>query len=107
MMNFILAVSDFAKAHDDRPVFKVGILDQKVLEAADVQRLAKLPPKEQLLAELAGALEAPNRRTRRACSGAWRSVWVCCCCWLFRRRSVMCFPAGRCCCGLRVGTLPY
>ncbi len=53
------ALSDFAKAHDDKPVFKVGILDQKVLEAADIQRLAKLPPREQLLAELAGAMEAP------------------------------------------------
>ncbi len=37
----------------------MGILDQKVLEAADIQRLAKLPPREQLLAELAGAMEAP------------------------------------------------
>jgi large subunit ribosomal protein L10 len=53
------AVSDFAKAHDDKPVFKVGILDREVLEVADIQRLAKLPPREQLLAELAGALEAP------------------------------------------------
>jgi large subunit ribosomal protein L10 len=50
---------DFAKAHGDRPVFKVGLLDEKVVEASQFDRLAKLPPKEQLLAELAGALEAP------------------------------------------------
>ena len=52
-------VSDFAKEHDDKPVFKLGIVDNKVVSVAEIQRLAKLPPREQLLAELAGALEAP------------------------------------------------
>ncbi len=52
-------VSDFAKEHDDKPVFKLGILDKKVVSAVEIQRLAELPPREQLLAELAGALEAP------------------------------------------------
>ena len=52
-------VSDFAKEHDDKPVFKLGILDNKIVSAVEIQRLAKLPPREQLLAELAGALEAP------------------------------------------------
>ena len=52
-------VSDFAKGHDDKPVFKLGILDNKVVTAAEIERLAQLPPREQLLAELAGALEAP------------------------------------------------
>jgi large subunit ribosomal protein L10 len=52
-------VSDFAKEHDDKPVFKVGILDNKVVSAQEIQRLAQLPPREQLLAELAGALEGP------------------------------------------------
>ena len=53
------AVSDFAKAHDDRPVFKVGWLENSILDAAQIGRLAKLPPRDQLLAELAGALCAP------------------------------------------------
>ncbi len=52
-------VSDFAKEHDDKPVFKLGILDNEVVSAEEILRLAKLPPREQLLAELAGALEAP------------------------------------------------
>ena len=51
--------SDFANEHDDKPVFKLGILDKKIVSAVEIQRLAKLPPREQLLAELAGALEAP------------------------------------------------
>ncbi len=53
------ALTDFAKEHDDRPVFKIGVLENKILEPAQIDRLAKLPPKEQLLAELAGAMQAP------------------------------------------------
>jgi large subunit ribosomal protein L10 len=53
------AVTDFAKSHDDRPSFKVAVLDNAVLDASQIQALAKLPPKDQLLAMLAGALEAP------------------------------------------------
>ena len=52
-------ITDFAKDHDDRPAFKVGVLDNAVLDQSQIERLAKLPPKEQLLAQLAGALEAP------------------------------------------------
>ena len=52
-------ITDFAKNHDDRPAFKVGVLDNAVLDQSQIERLAKLPPKEQLLAQLAGALEAP------------------------------------------------
>ena len=52
-------VTDFAKGHDDRPVFKVGVLDNALLDASQIQQLAKLPPRDQLLAMLAGAFEAP------------------------------------------------
>jgi large subunit ribosomal protein L10 len=53
------AVSDFAKAHDARPAFKVGVLERSVLAPDQIEHLAKLPPREQLLAMLAGALQAP------------------------------------------------
>ena len=62
-------VSDFAKEHDDKPVFKLGILDSKLVSAAEIQQLAKLPPREQLLAELAGALEAPMAALASALEG--------------------------------------
>ena len=62
-------VSDFAKQHDDRPVFKLGILDKKLVSAVEIQRLAKLPPRSQLLAELAGALEAPMAALASALEG--------------------------------------
>jgi len=53
------AVTDFAKDHDKRPVFKLGILENEILQPEQIDRLAKLPPREQLLAELAGAMSAP------------------------------------------------
>ena len=53
------ALADFAKEHGDRPVFKLGVLENQILDAAAIQRLAKLPPKNQMMAELAGALQAP------------------------------------------------
>ena len=53
------ALTDFAKEHDKKPAFKVGILENKVLQPEQIDRLAKLPPREQLLAELAGAMSAP------------------------------------------------
>ena len=63
------AISDFAKAHGDRPVFKMGVLENKLLDAAQIDRLAKLPPKEQLLAELAGAMQAPLAAVAGALEG--------------------------------------
>ena len=53
------ALSDFAKEHDKKPTFKLGVMENKVLQPEQVEKIAKLPPREQLLAELAGAFEAP------------------------------------------------
>lgn len=52
-------LADFAKEHDNKPAVKAGVVERKAVSPAQIEALAKLPPKEQLLAELAGALEAP------------------------------------------------
>jgi len=52
-------IDEFAREHDDRPKVKVGVVERRTMSAEDVARLAKLPPREQLYAELAGAMEAP------------------------------------------------
>jgi large subunit ribosomal protein L10 len=52
-------LSDFAKEHDDKPVFKAAVLENEVLGAEQINALAKLPPKEVLMSQLAGALEGP------------------------------------------------
>ena len=52
-------LTDFAKDHEDRPSFKLGVLDRKVVGADQISKLAKLPSREVLLSQLAGALQAP------------------------------------------------
>lgn len=52
-------LSDFAKEHDNKPAMKAGIVEKKAVTAEQIDALAKLPPREQLLAQLAGVLEAP------------------------------------------------
>lgn len=52
-------LSDFARENDNRPTVKVGVVERQQVGPAEVGRLAKLPPREVLLAELAGAMEAP------------------------------------------------
>ena len=46
-------------------VIKGGVLGEAVLSADDVKALASLPSREELLARLAGALEAPMTKTAR------------------------------------------
>ena len=53
------ALTDFAKAHDGRPAFKIGVVDKELLEADQFQTFAALPPRDVLLAQLAGSLQAP------------------------------------------------
>lgn len=52
-------LQDFAREHDDRPAVKIGLVDRRTYTSQQVRRLAELPPREQLLAELVGAFEAP------------------------------------------------
>ncbi len=52
-------IEEFAREHDNKPAVKAGIVERRQVSASDIHRIAKLPPREQLLAELAGALQAP------------------------------------------------
>src|SRR5690606_2731048 len=55
-------LTEFARDFDNRPAVKVGIVERKGIDASQVQRLAELPPKEVLLAQFAGGLQAPMAR---------------------------------------------
>ena len=63
------ALAEFAKEHGDKPVFKTGVMDGALVSVEEIQKLAKLPPREQLLASLAGALEAPMAALASALEG--------------------------------------
>jgi len=52
------ALTDFQKEHDAL-VIKGGVMDGAEISAADVAALSKIAPREELLAEFAGLLQAP------------------------------------------------
>ena len=52
------ALKEFAKTNDAL-VIKGGVLDEQLLSADDLKALAELPSREVLLAQLAGAFQAP------------------------------------------------
>jgi large subunit ribosomal protein L10 len=52
-------LSDFAREFDKKPSVKGGLLDGRGIDAAQVMRLATLPPREQMLAELGAGLQSP------------------------------------------------
>ena len=52
-------LTDFAKENDQRPTVKGGLLDGSSIDAAQVKRLAAMPSREQMLAELGAGLQAP------------------------------------------------
>lgn len=51
-------LADFQKEFE-RPAVKAGLVDGRRVTPDEVKRLASLPSKEQLLAQLAGAFQAP------------------------------------------------
>jgi large subunit ribosomal protein L10 len=51
-------LTDFAREFE-KPAIKIGLVDGKPLTADQVQRLATLPPKDVLLSQLAGVMQAP------------------------------------------------
>ena len=51
-------VQEFAKGNDERPVVKIGVVESRVVSREEVVRLADLPPKDHLLAAIAGGLTA-------------------------------------------------
>jgi len=52
------ALKDFAKTNEGLQI-KGGVLDDKLLSTADLTALAELPSRDALLAQLAGAFQAP------------------------------------------------
>jgi large subunit ribosomal protein L10 len=55
-------LTNFAREFDNRPSVKLGVVERKEIAPEKVKQLAELPPKEVLLAQLAGGLQAPMAR---------------------------------------------
>jgi large subunit ribosomal protein L10 len=52
-------LSDFAKENDAKPTVKSGLLDGRALDTAQVKKLATMPSRDQMLAELGAGLQSP------------------------------------------------
>jgi large subunit ribosomal protein L10 len=62
-------LSDFAKENDQRPAVKGGMLEGASIDAAQVKRLAAMPSREQMLADLGAGLQSPLSAMLGALSG--------------------------------------
>ena len=52
-------LTEFAKENEQRPGIKGGLLEGRELEAGQFKRLATLPSREQMLADLGAGLQSP------------------------------------------------
>jgi large subunit ribosomal protein L10 len=52
-------VSDFAKENEQRPAVKGGMLEGVSIDETQVKKLASMPSREQMLAELGAGLQSP------------------------------------------------
>lgn len=52
-------LTDFAKENEQRPSVKGGMLEGVAIDEAQVKRLAAMPSREQMLAELGASMQAP------------------------------------------------
>jgi len=56
------ALTDFAREFGDRPAIKVGVVEKREVTPDQIKQLADMPPREVLLAQIAGGLQAPMAR---------------------------------------------
>ena len=52
-------ITDFAKENDQKPAVKGGVFEGKQIDKAQVTKLASMPSREQMLAELGAGLQSP------------------------------------------------
>jgi len=52
-------ITDFAKENDQKPAVKGGMFEGKRIDKAQVTKLASMPSREQMLAELGAGLQSP------------------------------------------------
>ena len=70
------AISKFTKANPDIFQFKVGIVEGKVVELRDVEAIASLPSKEELISKLMFLVNAPAQRLATVTSAVARNLAI-------------------------------
>ena len=62
-------LTEFAKEFEDKPTMKGGLLQGKAINNAQLKRMASLPSREQMLADLAASMQSPMAAFLGALSG--------------------------------------
>ena len=62
-------ITDFAKEFEDKPTVKGGLLAGKKIDNAQLKRLASLPSREQMLADLGAGMQSPMAAFAGALNG--------------------------------------
>jgi large subunit ribosomal protein L10 len=62
-------LTDFAKENDKRPTVKGGMFEGKAIDTAQVTKLASMPSREQMLADLGASMQAPMAAFAGAMNG--------------------------------------
>ena len=68
------ALSDFVKSSRGVLEIKVGVMEGQVLASSDIEALASMPPREELLGKLVGMLASPMSRAVGVLGGPSRSL---------------------------------
>ena len=69
------ALTAYAKSNPTF-AFKAGLVEGRVIDVASIQRLALLPSREEMLAQVLFLIQAPAQRLVRALSGVGRNLAV-------------------------------
>jgi large subunit ribosomal protein L10 len=62
-------LAEFAKEFEDKPAMKGGMLQGKAINNAQLKRMASLPSREQMLADLAAGMQSPMAAFAGALNG--------------------------------------
>ena len=68
-------LTDFAKDHA-KFVFKAGIVDGRVIDVADIEKLAKMPSKEELISKMMFILNSGAQRLAAVTAGVARDLTI-------------------------------
>jgi large subunit ribosomal protein L10 len=64
-------LTEFAREFEDKPTMKGGMLQGKAIDNAQLKRMASLPSREQMLADLAAGMQSPMAAFVGALSGVF------------------------------------
>lgn len=68
------AVKEFAREHDEKPTLKIGVVERRTVTPDAIERMAELPPRDELLGSIAGGLMSGVAGIAGALSSLFRDI---------------------------------